>query len=52
MGCVDPERSETVEGMGTLEVFVLGHKEYYPKYGFQPYAARREFTTPYLIPMS
>ena len=41
-----------LKAMGSLEVFVLGHKEYYPKYGFQSYTVRREFMTPYLIPMS
>ncbi len=31
-------------------VFVLGHKEYYPKYGFIPHAARLGYPAPYSIP--
>lgn len=31
-------------------VFVLGHKEYYPKYGFRPDAARQGYPAPYPIP--
>ena len=30
-------------------VFVLGHKEYYPKYGFIPDAARLGYPAPYPI---
>jgi len=43
-------------GIGLLEkkgsnlVFVLGHKEYYPRYGFIPRAARLGYPAPYLIP--
>lgn len=31
-------------------VFVLGHKEYYPRHGFQPHAARLGYFAPYPIP--
>jgi len=36
--------------MGSALVFVLGHMEYYPRYGFQPDAAKMGFTAPYPIP--
>lgn len=36
--------------MGSELVFVLGHKEYYPKYGFIPDAARLGYPAPYPIP--
>lgn len=35
---------------GSVLVFVLGHKEYYPKFGFQPYAAHLGFPPPYPMP--
>jgi putative acetyltransferase len=35
---------------GSVLVFVLGHKEYYPRFGFQPYAARLGFPPPYPMP--
>lgn len=35
---------------GSMMVFVLGHKEYYPKYGFIPYATRLGYPAPYPIP--
>ena len=31
-------------------VFVLGHMEYYPRYGFTPDAGRLGFSAPYPIP--
>lgn len=31
-------------------VFVLGHKEYYPKFGFEPYAENAGYPAPYPIP--
>lgn len=35
---------------GSQLVFVLGHKEYYPKYGFIPRAANLGFAPPYPMP--
>ena len=35
---------------GSKLVFVLGHKEYYPKYGFKPYATQMGYPAPYPIP--
>ena len=35
---------------GTELVFVLGHKEYYPRHGFVPDAAKQGFAAPYPIP--
>lgn len=35
---------------GSKLVFVLGHKEYYPKYGFEPHATRLGYPAPYYIP--
>ncbi len=35
---------------GTELVFVLGHMEYYPKFGFIPDAGRLGFSAPYPIP--
>lgn len=39
-----------LQSMGSELVFVLGHKEYYPKYGFQPQAGRKGYSAPYPIP--
>ncbi len=36
--------------MGTNMVFVLGHMEYYPKFGFIPDAAKLGYFAPYFIP--
>lgn len=36
--------------MGSNLVFVLGHKEYYPKYGFLPQATRLGYPAPYPVP--
>lgn len=35
--------------MGSKAVFVLGHKEYYPRYGFQPDAGQLGFAAPFPI---
>lgn len=35
---------------GSSFIFVLGHKEYYPKYGFIPKATRLGYPAPYPIP--
>ena len=35
---------------GTELVFVLGHEQYYPKFGFIPDAAKFGFTAPFKIP--
>ena len=39
-----------LQEMGSHLVFVLGHKEYYPRYGFMPHAARLGYPAPYSIP--
>lgn len=36
--------------MGSNLIFVLGHKEYYPKYGFIPGAESLGYPAPYPIP--
>lgn len=41
---------EILTKKGTQLVFVLGHMEYYPKYGFIPDAGSFGFTAPYPIP--
>ena len=41
---------QMLEQMGSKLVFVLGHKEYYPKFGFVPYAARLGYLPPYPMP--
>jgi len=40
---------ERLQEKGSCLVFVLGHKEYYPKYGFMPDAARLGYPAPYPI---
>ena len=40
---------ERLQEKGSCLVFVLGHKEYYPKYGFIPDAASLGYPTPYPI---
>ncbi|WP_291587945.1 GNAT family N-acetyltransferase [Bacteroides sp.] len=40
---------EKLRQKGSSLVFVLGHKEYYPKYGFIPDAARLGYPAPYPI---
>jgi len=37
--------------MGSEMVFVLGHMEYYPKFGFIPDAKKLGFTAPHPIPV-
>lgn len=39
-----------LQKIGSNLVFVLGHKEYYPKYGFIPRAANSGYYPPYPIP--
>lgn len=39
-----------LEETGSNLVFVLGHKEYYPKYGFIPQACQLGYPAPYPIP--
>ncbi len=41
---------EILQEKGSNLVFVLGHKEYYPKYGFIPNAAMLGYPAPYPIP--
>jgi len=41
---------ELLKQMGSQLIFVLGHKEYYPKYGFIPKAEQLGFPAPYPIP--
>lgn len=36
--------------MGSRFVFVLGHKEYYPRYGFTPHAAKAGYLPPFPLP--
>lgn len=40
---------QLLQEMGSNMVFVLGHKEYYPKYGFIPRAAQAGYPAPYPI---
>lgn len=42
---------EMLKEMGSKLVFVLGHKEYYPRYGFLQNAQGMGFFTPYPDPM-
>lgn len=42
---------EILKEMGSKLIFVLGHKEYYPRYGFLPNAQGMGFFTPYPDPM-
>ena len=39
-----------LKDMGSEMVFVLGHMEYYPKFGFIPDAKKLGFSAPYPIP--
>lgn len=41
---------EKLREIGSNFLFVLGHKEYYPKYGFIPHAAKFGYPAPYPIP--
>lgn len=40
---------EKLQEKGSNLVFVLGHKAYYPKYGFIPDAGKLGYTAPYPI---
>lgn len=40
---------ERLQEIGSNLVLVLGHKEYYPKYGFIPHAAKLGYPAPYPI---
>ncbi|MCP4122090.1 MAG: N-acetyltransferase [Bacteroidetes bacterium] len=41
---------QLLKEMGTELIFVLGHKSYYPKFGFIPDARKQGFSAPYPIP--
>lgn len=49
-GSLINEGLKKLKDMGSEMVFVLGHMEYYPKFGFIPDAKKLGFTTPYPIP--
>jgi len=49
-GMLINEGLRLLKQLGSEIVFVLGHKEYYPKYGFQPGAESFGFPAPYDIP--
>lgn len=49
-GMLIKEGLSLLRTMGSEVVFVLGHKEYYPKYGFVPYAASLGYLPPYPMP--
>lgn len=49
-GMLINEGLRLLQAAGTEIVFVLGHKEYYPKYGFTPYAAHLGYLPPYQMP--
>jgi putative acetyltransferase len=49
-GFLIKEGLKRLKCMGTKMVFVLGHMEYYPKYGFVPDAGKIGFSAPYPIP--
>lgn len=39
-----------LQELGSNLLFVLGHRDYYPRYGFMPHAARLGYPAPYPIP--
>ena len=41
---------EELRAIGSKMVFVLGHKEYYPRHGFMPHAMRHGYQPPHPIP--
>ncbi|MCD7900165.1 MAG: N-acetyltransferase [Bacteroides sp.] len=41
---------QNLKEKGSNLVFVLGHKDYYPKYGFLPHASHLGYPAPYPIP--
>jgi len=49
-GMLIVEGIKRLEEMGSKMVFVLGHMEYYPKYGFIPDAGSLGYDAPYPIP--
>ncbi len=49
-GMLIREGIRLLQEMGSNIVFVLGHKEYYPKYGFVPQAMHLGYPAPYPIP--
>ena len=49
-GMLIKEGLRLLQERGSNLVFVLGHKEYYPKYGFIPHAADKGYPAPYPIP--
>ena len=49
-GLLIKEGLRRLKKMGTELVFVLGHMEYYPKFGFIPDAKKIGFVAPYPIP--
>lgn len=49
-GLLIKEGLRLLQLMGSEIVFVLGHKEYYPKYGFEAYAAHKGYLPPYPMP--
>jgi putative acetyltransferase len=50
-GLLIKEGLKRLKEMGSEMVFVLGHIEYYPKYGFVPDAGKLGFAAPYPIPV-
>lgn len=49
-GLLINEGHKRLKEMGSEMVFVIGHMEYYPKYGFIPNAKKMGYHTPYPIP--
>lgn len=49
-GMLIEEGLDRLRAMGSQTVFVLGHKKYYPKYGFKPHAMHAGYPAPYPIP--
>lgn len=49
-GMLISEGLRRLKEMGTELVFVVGHKDYYPRYGFIPDAGRLGFEIPHPIP--
>jgi len=42
--------TQLLKELGTALIFVLGHKSYYPKFGFIPDARKQGFSAPFPIP--
>lgn len=49
-GMLINEGLKKLKDMGVEMVFVLGHMDYYPKFGFKPDAGSKGFAAPYPIP--